>query len=89
MTDPVPTEQALPPMPGLLPVPHRPAVPAHRRGAIARAIAFAAGSLLLLVALLLPYRARIAYTDWLGRCANALYTGYVRLVTWLLRRLTE
>jgi len=55
----------------------------------ARTIGFLAGSSLLLVALILPYRARIAYADWLGRCANAIHAGYVRLVTWFLARLKE
>jgi len=47
------------------------------------------GCLLLTLALVLPYRARIGLSELLGRIANAVFTGYIRIVAWLLRKLQE
>jgi hypothetical protein len=55
----------------------------------ARVVKRVFGTLILLVAVLLPYRARLAYANAIGRVANALYTGFVRMVAWLLRQLKE
>lgn len=60
-----------------------------RSGPVARVVKWTLGTLILLVALVLPYRARIGLSEWMGRIANAAFTGYVRLVAWLIRKLQE
>lgn len=43
--------------------------------------------IVLSVAVLLPYRLRIAYSDRLGRMINSFYAQYLRLLTWFFRKL--
>jgi len=45
------------------------------------------GTILLLFALALPYRQRVAFSDLFGRCLNAVYQGYLRLLRWFFRQL--
>jgi len=54
-----------------------------------RLFKFVAGSMILLVALLLPYRMRIAFSDLLGRFINYYYHLYIRLFRWFLSKLQE
>jgi lauroyl/myristoyl acyltransferase len=68
---------------------YRPPTPPARRPWPARVILFLVGSLLLTLALVLPYRARLALGEWLGRLANAFVTGYVRLLAWFLSKLKD
>ena len=68
-------------MPGIVTsAPVRP----RERPLVGRVLLFLVGVLLLAVAVLLPYRARIAYSDAIGRGMNAAYHAFVRLVRWFL-----
>ena len=58
-------------------------------GIIGRIVKWELGCLLLGIALLLPYKARIDLSELLGRVTNAIYTGYIRMLTWLLRKVQE
>ena len=61
----------------------------RRRSPVGRVVLWLAGVLLLLIAVLLPYRARIAFSDAIGRTMNAFYHAFVRLVRWFLGKLKE
>jgi len=71
--------------------PASPASPApvapRRRPLVGRVVLWVLGVLLLAIALLLPYRTRIAYADAIGRAMNAAYHAFVRLLRWFLEQL--
>jgi hypothetical protein len=65
----------------------RPPVSPRRRPLLGRVLLWLLGVAILSVAVLLPYRARIAFSDALGRTMNACYHAFVRLVRWFLDKL--
>lgn len=71
-----------------MPIPESasPVAPRHRPW-LGRIVLRVLGTILLLIALLLPYRARIAFSDGIGRAMNAAYHAFVRLVRWFLDQL--
>ena len=44
-------------------------------------------SLILIPALLMPYRMRVWYSEVFGKTLNFFYHAYVRLLKWFLRQL--
>ncbi len=52
-----------------------------------RIIKYIIGWILLAIAVILPYRFRVAYGDRLGRLINAFYRTYIRLLRWFFRKL--
>jgi len=64
-----------------------PPVQPRKRAFLGTIVLWLLGVLLLTIAVLLPYRARIAFSDALGRAMNAFYHAFVRLVRWFLERL--
>lgn len=61
----------------------------HPGALLGRAFLFLLGSLILLFAVLLPYRVRIAFSDIVGRSMNWFYHSYLRLLRWFFRKLEE
>ncbi len=59
----------------------------RRRSLVGRVVLGLVGVVLLAFVLLLPYRARIAFSDALGRSMNAAYGALVGLVRWFIGRL--
>ena len=45
------------------------------------------GSVILAVILLLPYRLRVAASDWIGLFLNGCYKTYIRLLRWFFSKL--
>jgi lauroyl/myristoyl acyltransferase len=71
-------------VPGSAPRPSR-----HPFAFLGRIILFLVGILILFLAVLLPYKARLWLSDAIGRTMNAFYHAYIRLFRWFLRKLEE
>ncbi len=54
---------------------------------IARWIKYIIAFFVLAVAVILPYRWRVKYSDLLGKFINFFYQGYIKLLTWFFKQL--
>lgn len=57
------------------------------RWVIGRILKITIATIILGIAVLLPYRARVWYSDKLGRAINSVFHGYIRALRWFFRKL--
>ena len=61
----------------------------HPFAFLGRVILFLLGTLILFLAVLLPYKARLWLSDAIGKVMNAVYHAYIRLFRWFLKKLED